>query len=102
MLRKSIQRGRNERSPFPSRFLPVSFLTPPNNELTLLSHTFQLAVKEWEWVAELRQSEILNHQWCNVGLFRRTITLLEQKNGGRDTLPVNAKTLDVLQARAKV
>ena len=50
----------------------------------------------------LRQSEILNHQWCNVGLFRRTITLLEQKNGGRDTLPVNAKTLDVLQARAKV
>ena len=50
----------------------------------------------------LRQSEILNHQWCNVDLFRRAITLLEQKNGGRDTLPVNAKTLDVLQARAKV
>jgi hypothetical protein len=23
-----------------------------NNELTLLSHAFQLAVKEWEWVAE--------------------------------------------------
>ncbi|MGZ9140597.1 MAG: tyrosine-type recombinase/integrase, partial [Nitrospira sp.] len=119
-----------------------------NNELTLLSHAFQLAVKEWEWVAEnpvqkvskekvrnlierwltveeearllaaspvwlqeiivfavntgLRQSEILNLQWCNVDLFRRTITLLEQKNGGRDTLPVNAKTLEVLKARAKV
>jgi integrase len=27
---------------------------------------------------------------------------LEQKNGGRDTLPVNAKTLNVLKARAKV
>lgn len=49
----------------------------------------------------LRQSEILNLQWCNVDLFRRTITLLEQKNGGRDTLPVNAKTLEVLKARAK-
>lgn len=119
-----------------------------NNELTLLSHAFQLAVKEWEWVAEnpvqkvskekvrnlierwltteeegrllaaspvwlqeiiifaantgLRQSEILNLQWCNVDLFRRTITLLEQKNGGRDTLPVNARTLDVLKARARV
>lgn len=119
-----------------------------NNELTLLSHAFQLAVKEWEWVAEnpvqrvskekvhnlierwltaeeearllaaspvwlqeiivfavntgFRQSEILNLQWCNVDLFRRTITLLEQKNGGRDTLPVNAKTLEVLKARAKV
>jgi len=50
----------------------------------------------------LRQSEILNLQWCNVDLFRRAIMLLEQKNGGRDTLPVNAKTLDVLKARAKV
>jgi integrase len=46
-------------------------------------------------------SEILNLQWCNVDLFRRTITLLEQRNGGRDTLPVNAKTLNVLKARAK-
>jgi len=119
-----------------------------NNELTLLSHAFQLAVKEWEWVADnpvqrvskekvhnlierwltveeerrllaaspvwlqeiilfavntgLRQSEILNLQWGQVDLFRRTITLLEQKNGGRDTLPVNAKALDVLKARAKV
>ena len=50
----------------------------------------------------LRQSEILNLQWDQVDLFRRTITLLKQKNGGRDTLPVNAKTLDVLKARAKV
>jgi integrase len=64
-----------------------------------------------EWLQEiivfaantgLRQSEILNLQWCNVDLFRRTITLLEQKDGGRDTLPVNAKTLDVLKARVKV
>jgi integrase len=49
----------------------------------------------------LRQSEILNLTWSNVDLFRRTITLLEQKNGGRDTLPVNAKALDVLKGRAK-
>ena len=122
-----------------------------NHDLTLLGHAFQLAVKEWEWVAEnpvhkvskekvrnlrnlierwltaeeerrllaaspiwlqeiivfaintgFRQSEILNLQWGQVDLFRRTITLLEQKNGGRDTLPVNAKTLDVLKARANV
>ncbi|HSL05923.1 MAG TPA: site-specific integrase, partial [Nitrospiraceae bacterium] len=50
----------------------------------------------------LRQSEILNLQWCNVDLFRKTITLLEQKDGGRDTLPVNARTFDVLKARARV
>jgi integrase len=36
----------------------------------------------------LRQSEILSLQWSNVDLFRRTISLLEQKN--------------VLKARAKV
>ncbi|MDZ4734448.1 MAG: site-specific integrase [Nitrospirota bacterium] len=119
-----------------------------NHDLSLLGHAFQLAVKEWEWVAEnpvhkvskekvrnlierwltveeeqrllaaspgwlqeiivfaintgFRQSEILNLQWGQVDLFRRTITLLEQKNGGRDTLPVNATTLEVLKARAKV
>ncbi len=119
-----------------------------NIELGILSHAFQLAVREWEWVAEnpvlrvskekvrnqierwltveeerqllaaspvwlqeiitfavntgLRQGEILNLQWSKVDLFRRTITLLEQKNGAKDTLPVNGKALEVLKARAKV
>jgi integrase len=119
-----------------------------NHDLALLGHAFQLAMKEWEWVAEnpvhkvskekvrnlierwltaeeegrllaasprwlqdiilfaintgFRQSEILNLQWGQVELFRRTITLLDQKNGGRDTLPVNTKTLGVLKARANV
>jgi integrase len=36
------------------------------------------------------------------GSVPEAITLLEQKNGGRDTLPVNARTLDVLKARARV
>lgn len=119
-----------------------------NSELTLLSHAYTLAMREWEWVAQnpvqrvsrekvrnylerwltveeeerllaasppwlqeiivfaintgLRQSEILNLQWPLVDLFRRTITLLEQKNGGRDTLPVNGSVLAVLKARVRV
>ena len=119
-----------------------------NNELTLLSHAFTLALKEWEWVTEnpvrkvskekvrnlverwltleeearllaasptrlqeiilfalhtgLRQSEILHLQWPQVDLFRKTITILEQKNGSQDTLPLNATALEVLKARAKV
>lgn len=50
----------------------------------------------------LRQSEILNLQWSQVDLFRRTITLLEQKNGCKDTLPVNGKALDVLKDQARL
>jgi integrase len=50
----------------------------------------------------LRQGEILNLQWAQVDLFRRTIILLEQKNGGKDTLPVNATALEILKARARV
>src|SRR5215216_7723413 len=38
----------------------------------------------------MRQSEILDLQWEQVDLVRRTLTILEQKNGGRDTLPLNA------------
>lgn len=49
----------------------------------------------------LRQSEILNLEWPQVDLFRRTISILEQKNRSKDTLPVNATVLDVLKDRAK-
>lgn len=118
-----------------------------NDELTLLSHAYKLAMREWEWVASnpvqrvsrekvrnqierwlssdeekrllaaspewlkeiilfasntgLRQGEILNLQWPQVDLFRRTITLLEQKNGSKDTLPLNTNALEVLKARAR-
>ncbi len=119
-----------------------------NNELVMLNHAFNLAMKEWEWVREnpvskvsrekvnnlmerwltyteeavllaespewlreiivfaintgMRQSEILNLQWSKVDFTRRTLTILEQKNKGRDTLPLNNKVLDVLRARDKV
>jgi len=50
----------------------------------------------------LRQSELLNLQWSQVDLFRKTITILEQKNKGNDTLPLSQKALEVLKGRAKV
>lgn len=50
----------------------------------------------------LRQGEILNLQWAQVDLFRKTMVILEQKNKGKDTLPLNEKALEVLKARAKV
>lgn len=119
-----------------------------NSELGLLSHAFELAIKEWEWANQnpvkkvsrekvhnlierwltaeeekrlletspswlreiilfaihtgLRQSEILNLQWDRVDLFRRTITLLEQKNRCKDTLPVSATALEILKGRVRV
>jgi len=50
----------------------------------------------------LRQGEILNLKWPQVDLFRKTVTILEQKNNDRDTLPLNERTLEVLKSRAKV
>lgn len=119
-----------------------------NNELTLMSHAFNLAVKEWEWLDEnpvrrvsrervnnlierwlrpeeeealldacsswlreivifaiytgLRQGEILNLRWPLVDLSRRTMTILEQKNRGKDTLPLNEKAMNILIARSRV
>jgi integrase len=117
-----------------------------NYELALMSHAFNLAIKEWEWVKEnpvkkvskekvnnlierwltleeekklldksprwlreiilfavntgLRQSEILDLKWPRVDLSRKTITILEeQKNKGRDTLPLSEGALRVLQGR---
>jgi integrase len=119
-----------------------------NNELRLLSHAFNLAIKEWEWVevnpvsrvskervnnqierwltfdeeerllkaspywlkeilvfalnTGLRRGEIINLRWPRVDLARKIFMILEQKNRGRDTLPLNQKALEVLKARAKV
>jgi integrase len=119
-----------------------------NYELALMSHAFNLAIKEWEWLKEnpvsrvsrekvnnirerwltfeeekrlldaspkwqqeliifsletrLRQSEVLNLQWPQADLFGKTITILEQKNKSKDTLPLNERALEILKARAKI
>ena len=117
-----------------------------NIELTLLSHAYAIAIREWEWIREnpvkrvarekvrnyierwltheeeerllraspdwlrnilifaintgLRQSEILDLKWTQIDLTRRTLTILEQKNQGVDTLPLNRTTLQLLSRRA--
>lgn len=119
-----------------------------NYELSLMSHAFNLAIREWEWLRDnpvsrvsrekvndirerwltfeeeekllgaspewlrelvvfsvetgLRQSELLNLRWPQVDLFRKTITILEQKNRGKDTLPLSERAFEVLKGRAKV
>ncbi len=50
----------------------------------------------------LRQSEVLNLQWSQIDLFRRTITILEQKNKSKDVLPLNERAMEVLKARSKI
>jgi integrase len=119
-----------------------------NYELALMSHTFNIAIKDWEWVREnpvkkvsrekvnnqierwltleeqknlldksskwlqeiilfavntgLRQSEILDLKWPQVDLNRKTITILEQKNQGRDTLPLNEGGSKILKERSRI
>ncbi len=119
-----------------------------NHELGLMSHAFNMAMKEWEWVKTnpvlcvsrervdniierwleideedllldaspqwlkeiiifaintgMRQGEILNLKWSNVSLPRGTVSIYEQKNRGRDTLPLNARVLAILKARFDV
>ena len=44
----------------------------------------------------LREGEILNLQWAHVDLSRKTMAILEQKNRGRDTLPLSCRAMDLL------
>ncbi len=50
----------------------------------------------------MRQSEILKLKWRNVSLQRGTLYIYEQKNRGRDTLPLNGRVLAILKARHEV
>jgi len=116
-----------------------------NNELILMSHAFNLAIRDWGWVKEnpvkkvskekvnnqierwltndeekrllasspqwlkeiivfalntgLRQSEILNLHWSQIDFKRKTLTILEQKNKEKDTIPLNKKALEILKVR---
>jgi len=47
----------------------------------------------------MRQSEILDLKWSQVDMDRGTIIILEQKNGGVDTLPLNETAIRVLKER---
>jgi len=49
----------------------------------------------------LRLNEILDLKWSRVDLTRKTFTILEQKNQGKDTLPLNEITLGILKERVK-
>ena len=119
-----------------------------NKELTVMSHSFNLAIKEWEWVKEnpvnhvsrekvnnlierwltfeeeekllrasptwlkeiivfvlntgLRRGEVLSLKWEQFDLSRKTLSIVEQKNRGKDTLPLNKGALKILRERAKV
>ena len=49
-----------------------------------------------------RLSEILDLKWPQVDLLKKTITILVQKNKGKDTLPLNEGALEVLRERLQV
>jgi len=118
-----------------------------NMEMSLMSHAFNLAIKEWEWVKEnpvkmvsrekvnnlierwlsleegksllnsspkwlqeiilfaintgFRLSEILDLKWPQVDLLKKTITILVQKNKGKDTLPLCEGALEILREKLK-
>ena len=47
----------------------------------------------------MRQSEILDLKWSQVDMDRRTLTILEQKNGEVDTLPLNEMVMRLLKLK---
>ena len=119
-----------------------------NNELVLMNHAFNLAMKEWEWVKDnpvsrvrrervhnfrdrwlrpeeeerllaasppwlqdiiicalntgMRQGELLNLKWQDVDFLRKTIYIHEQKNKGKDIIPLNEDAFEILERRSRV
>jgi integrase len=49
----------------------------------------------------LRQGEILNLRWPQIDFSRGTMSILEQKNQGKDTLPLNKTAQAILREKAK-
>lgn len=85
------------------RNLIERWLTPEEEQrLLAASPTWLQEIIVFALYTGMRRGEILNLHWSHVDLSRRTLTILEQKNGSRDTLPLNDTAMAVLQARAAV
>ena len=83
------------------RNLIERWLTPEEEQrLLAASPTWLQEIIVFALHTGMRRGEILKLQWSHVDLARRTLTILEQKNGARDTLPVNETAMEILQARA--
>jgi integrase len=76
--------------------------TEEEQRLLAVSPTWLQEIIVFALHTRMRREEILKLHRSHVDLVRRTLTILEQKNGARDTLPANATALAVLQARAAV
>lgn len=85
------------------RNLIERWLTPEEEQrLLAASPTWLQEIIVFALHSGMRRGEIMNLHWSHVDLARRTLTILEQKNGARDTLPVNDTAMAVLQTRAAV
>jgi integrase len=83
------------------RNLIERWLTPEEEQrLLAASPTWLQEIIVFALHTGMRRGEILALHWDQVDLTRRTLTILEQKNGSRDTLPVNDTAMDILRARA--
>ena len=67
------------------------------------------ACPDWLWKIVVfalntgfRQGEILSLNWKQVDWSRKAILFWEQKNGGRDLIPLNEGALNVLKDRSKI
>ena len=85
------------------RSKPGRWLTPHEEERLLAASPVWLReILTFALETGLRQSEILRLEWPQVDLARRTLMIVEQKNGEQDTLPLNATAVEVLERRARV
>ena len=85
------------------RSKPGRWLTSHEDERLVAASPFWLReIITFALETGLRQSEILRLEWPQVDLARRTLMIVEQKNGEQDRLPLNATAVEVLESRARV
>ncbi len=49
----------------------------------------------------MRMNEILSLEWTHVDLFRKTVTVMESKNGDKRAIPLNQTAFELLKEKAK-
>jgi len=83
------------------RLLKACVICASGNENIQIPHYWLQEIVLFVLQTGLRVNEILSLEWPYVDLFKKTVTIMNSKNGEKRTIPLNQTAFELLKEKAK-
>lgn len=99
---KAQARGRWLTEEEQERLLKACVICTSGNENIQIPHYWLQEIVLFVLQTGLRVNEILSLEWPHVDLFKKTVTIMNSKNGEKRTIPLNQTAFELLKEKARV